>query len=187
MMSSSSPVDETGFVHETTKRKVRPSRASIGFTAALSVLSVYVSILVLGETALFLTFPLAAVVLPLITFLRVRPLKMGLPEPVGKGLESEIRSRKALGQGVLLLILGMAMLFVPIALLFYLPGALVLGVVLGVVTGLSLSDSTFSVWIARIEKRTNSEIFSVTELVEEDGRQLLVKSVEMLPRSDDSE
>lgn len=186
-MSDPDSAENAGFVHEATRHKIRPTKKSIGFTGILSVLSIYVSIIVLGETALLLTFPLALGVLALVIFLRTSPVKRGLPAPVGRGLDLEIRSREAMSQGVLVLILGIVMLFVPIALLFYLPGWLVIGVVLGIVMGLSLSDSVFSVWITMIERQTKSEIFSVTELVEEGGRQLLVKSVELIPRTNDSE
>jgi len=186
-MTSPDYADQPGFLHESTRHKIRPSNKSVGFTAVLSVVSVYVSVVVLGETALLFTFPLALGVVALVVFMRTRPLKRGLPEPVGRGLDWEIRSGQAMRQGVLVVLLGIAMLFVPIALLFYLPGWLVIGAVLGIVTGLSLSDSVFSVWIVRIERQTRSEIFSVTELVEEGGKQLLVKSVELIPRADDSD
>ena len=161
-----------------TIRRVRPSVFSLGASLILSFLAAVTIVLYGGQLLLFV-LPFALGTLAFVFFIRVRSVRSQAPPPEGEGRTKLVDARQALVQGVALLVGGAAVIFGPFVLVAYLPGPDVIASVLGLVTGLALSQPAFYAWVSTLEKRTGSEIYSVTGLTEMNGKQVLVKTIEL--------
>jgi hypothetical protein len=163
-------------------RRIRPSVAS--FCAAWVFLGVTIYLGSILATGPVLAAVIAAALLVglAVCSYRVRGLVSRLPEPLGKGLVSEVSLRRTAIQGALLLAVGVMVLMVPFVALFFLPGAAVILSVLGLMGGLAISELFTFFWIARLERIAKGAIVQITEVSEKDGKQVLLKSLELQPR-----
>ncbi len=160
-------------------RRLRPSTVSFGAACVFLALAVYLaSALVAGP-------PLAAMlaITPLIglgvCYYRVRGLGSRLPAPWGKGKVSYVSLRRTTLQGALIVVAGVAFLMVPFVALFFIPGGVVILGILALMGGLATSELLTFVWITRLERALKGKIIQITELSEEEGKQVLLKSIEL--------
>lgn len=164
-------------------KRIKPSLKSLAVAAVFLAVALYLAaVLVEG-------LPLAVVSLVVllagasVCYSRVRGVVPRLPAPYGKGLVSEVTLRRTQIQGALIIVAGVSLLFVPFIALFFLPGAIVILGILALTGGISFSEFLTFYWISRLERRTNGTILLVTELSENEGKQVLMKSMELQPRS----
>ncbi len=144
-----------------------------------------------------LTFTLAAglfgsrVYLPLavgaasalgVAFVRTRGVRLGLPKPYGSSRVIRIDSKRSARDGLLLVLGGIVVilgLFGSVELvspfLFFFP------VTFGLMMGLPLSQALFFALVSRLEGATHSTIFIITEDITENGKEVLLKSIEAAP------
>jgi hypothetical protein len=168
-------------MREAISKRVRPGLPSIAFAALITAGSVCTAVALLGTASLaFSLLPMAAV-LAVVTLVRFGQLERGLPEPYGRGEESQTGPRQAFLQGLLLIAGGAAFIFAPFVLLFYVGGAEVVGGVLGVVGGLTLSQLVFFARVSLVEKWSDSRVCTRSELLELNGEQVLLKSLYLQP------
>ncbi len=160
-------------------RRLRHSRKSVVFSALLASTAFFLGFSFFGTGELLLVAPVAAAVVAGVFAYRYRTVAARLPQPHGRGLTEVIGTDKVRAQGVAILVLGIATLFVPFIALFFLPAVSVVAFILGLMGGLATSEVVYFVWVSRFEKRTSSRVISVTEYREEDGRQELVRSLQL--------
>jgi len=162
-------------------RRIRPSVRNLFFSLVFTAVALYLCAVYLG---LFVAFSMLLGVLPimsLVTYARVRGIGPGLPEPHGRGQISVVGTGQTYTQGVLILLALILALFVPFIALSFFPGAYVILGILVLMGCLSSSEILTFAWVSRLEWRTSSEIYLVTELDDENGKQVLVKSIELRP------
>ena len=165
-----------------TSRRVKPSSLSLAVSLVLFSLSAALVILYSGFLLFLFVLPVALGTVAVVFLFRRRSVLDQAPPPEGRGRTRLVNSRQALLQGVAVLVLRAAVIFGPFILMAYFPGPDVIASVLGLVTGLTLSQPVFFAWVFRLERRARAEMYSVTGLTEEEGKQVLVKSIEMRRR-----
>ncbi|HME18775.1 MAG TPA: hypothetical protein VKF15_03455 [Nitrososphaerales archaeon] len=160
---------------------LRHSRKSAALAALLTAAAVYLLFdffwpgIILGVLLLLLAVALS-------TFAyRYRAVVAALPKPQGRGRVSVMDAERARTQGLLIVALGVATLFVPFIALYFLPAAAVVAFVLALMGGLAASELLYFAWVTWFQRKTRSTILSFTEFRDEEGRQRLVKSLEMEP------
>jgi len=104
-----------------------------------------------------------------------------LPKPLGRGVVSVVGTDRVRNQGLLIVALGVATLFVPFIALSYLPAAAVVGFILALMGGLAASELAYFGWITALQGRARANIISRTEFRDEKGVQKLFKSLELEP------
>jgi hypothetical protein len=161
-------------------RRVRPAYKSVGLSLLLVIGFAYTSYAYLGEGSLYVSFPTTLAAVLISTYVRGRSIKGGLPPPYGKGRVTEIGAREVLTGGLLIFASGILLIVVPFVLFFVLPGGLVIGLILGVGEGLALSQPVFFTWVSLLERRTGSLIYSVDELTQDGGKQVMTKRIELV-------
>ena len=77
---------------------------------------------------------------------------------------------------------GILCLVVVMGSVIFLPPVAFFALVFGLTAGLPLEELVFFALVARLERASRTRIFSVTEETEEGGEEVLVKTVEMVPR-----
>jgi len=155
---------------------------SLGLSILVCTAALYLAGLLFGLYDLYI--PLAAILLTAIAvvWLRARGLRSGLPSPYGRGKVSKTDAKRAIRQG-LLIILGAALsTLVLLGSVYLLPAAAFFAVVFGLMGGLPLNEIVFFVLVARYERVSGSRIFMVSEEREESGESAVVKTYEMRPR-----
>jgi len=160
---------------------LKRSRYGVAFAAVLTAASVYLSFDFFWPGLLVGVLPPLLAVALCVFFYRYRGVVAALPEPHGRGKVSVIGTDRVRSQGVLIIALGAAIIFVPFVALYFLPPAAVVGFILVLMGGLAASEVIFSAWITLLERRTHSTVLSLTVFREEEGRQQLVKSLDMEP------
>ena len=163
-------------------RRIRPSIVSFSAAWVFLGLTIYLSSVLVTGPLLAAVIVAALLVGLAVCYYRVRGIVGRLPEPFGKGLVSEVSLRRTAVQGVLLLAVGVLVLMVPFVALYFLPGAEVILAVLGLMGGLATSELFTFFWITRLEGVTRGTILQITEVSENDGKQVLLKSIELEPR-----
>ncbi len=158
---------------------LRRSRKAAAFAALLAAVAFFLGYGYFGAWMLLAVFPTSAVVVLCVFLHRYRSLRGGLPEPYGRGRVSVVGVERVSTQGIVVISLGVALVFVPFIALFLLPSALVVGCLLGLMGGLTSSEVLSFFWLARFETNARSRVFSVTEFREVGGHQQLLKSLEM--------
>lgn len=119
------------------------------------------------------------------TLFRYRGLRSSLPEPYGGGKASTIDASKVERSGYLVILGGIFFMVVFIGSFYLFPSEYVAIFVLafGLMAGLPLNEIVFFGLVARLEMKSRSRIFAVTEEASEGGKTVLVKTVELAPRS----
>jgi hypothetical protein len=163
-------------------RRIRPSLASFGAAWVFLGLTIYLTSVLVEELLLAAVIVVALLLGLGVCFYRVRGLASRLPEPFGKGLVSEVSLRRTTIQGALLVAVGALVLMVPFMALYFFPGAVVIMGVLTLMGGLAASELLTFFWVSRLERITKGNILQITELSENEGKQVLLKSVELQPR-----
>lgn len=117
-----------------------------------------------------------------VTWFRFRGLRSGLPKPYGRGRRSSIDAKSSARSGLLIVLGGILCLVVVMGSVIFLPPVAFFALVFGLTAGLPLEELVFFALVARLERASRTRIFSVTEETEEGGEEVLVKTVEMVPR-----
>ena len=152
---------------------------SLGMSAVVCPAALYLASLFFGYYYFYM--PLAAVLIVAfaVVWFRTRGLRSGLPQPYGKGRASTTDAKKAVRQG-LLIVLGGALATVGLlGSVYFLPPPVFFAVVFGLAAGLPLNEIAFFVLVTRLERKSESRIFVITEEAEEGGEAALVKTIEM--------
>jgi len=124
----------------------------------------------------------AALVVSLsVTWFRFRGLRSGLPSPYGRGRSSSVSARSAARSGILLMLGGVLSLVLVLGSVYFLPPVAFFGLVFGLMAGLPLEELVFFGLVTRLERASDTRIFSVTEEAGDEGDLVLVKTVEMVP------
>lgn len=166
------------------RRRLRPTLKSLGLS-----LVVCPSALILGWSLfgyLFYAPLLASLAVALaVVWFRMRGLKSALPEPYGNGRVSKIDARTAVRSGVLIILAGVLSLVVFMGGFYLLPSEafFLFVLVFGLMAGLPLSEIVFFALVTRLERKSKSRILAVTEETSENGKTVLVKTVELAPLS----
>ncbi len=164
------------------RKRVRPGLPSIAFTSFVFAASI----------ALAAGFPFQGVWEPLavalvigivVTWLRLRGIRNGLPEPYGRGTVSFIDIKKAGRSGILVTLGGVFLTIGLMGSVFFLPPEAFFLVVFGVMGGLPFSQILFSVAVVRLERVGGGRIYAVTEEIQEGDNPVLRKSVELVPQA----
>jgi hypothetical protein len=163
---------------------VKPSYKSVGFALLVEFGFAYSSYAYFGNGSLYLITPIIIAVALVSTHIRGRGIREGLPPPYGRAKVVEIRAREVLNRGVLMVMSGILFLIVPLFLFYLAPGELLIGLILGLGGGLSLSEPLFFASIHLLERRMGLLIYSVDELGLEDGTQVLTKRIELIHSRD---
>ena len=171
---------ETGY-----RKRIRPSLRSFSFSTAFFLAALCATI-VLDPFGNAIYFPIliAALVASGVSMFRLSGLRSSLPPPYGKGKVTRIDSRRTARDGILILlggVLSMMGLFASVLLvrpaLFFFPATF------GLMLGLPVSQVIFFGAVTRFENASGSKIFSITEETTEEGKEVLVKSIELRPVS----
>ncbi len=167
---------------ETTyRRRVRPSRTSLVYSASLAVVTALFALWT-GIIGLQLYAPaaIAAASALAILLFRVRNLRLAFPHPYGQGRVTKIDSRKSMRDGVLIIV-GAALSIGGVFASAYLVSPLLIffPVVIGLMIGLPCSQLLFFAFVLSSERAVGSKIYAVSEETTEDGRAVLLKSVEL--------
>jgi len=163
-------------------RRIRPSIASFSAAWVFLGLTIYLSSALVTGPLLAAVIVVALLVGLAVCYYRVRGLASRLPEPFGRGLVSRVSLRRTAIQGALLVVVGVLVLMVPFVALFFLPGAAVILAVLGLMGGLATSELFTFLWITRLERIMRGTILQITEVSENEGKQVLLKTIELEPR-----
>ncbi|MGP8057046.1 MAG: hypothetical protein ACLP9K_05560 [Nitrososphaerales archaeon] len=132
----------------------------------------------------YLYEPLTATVIValLVAWFRFRSLRSGLPAPYGRGRVSIIDEKASMRSGLLLVLGGIISVGGLMASVYLLPPELYFIVLIGVVAGLPLSQAVYFALVASVEATSRSRVLLATEETTRDGVDVLVKTVEMVPR-----
>lgn len=123
-----------------------------------------------------------AVALALVWF-RMRGLRSGLPEPYGNGKVSTIDAASAARSGMLIILGGILSMVLLLGSVYFLPWLAFFVLVFSLMAGLPLNEIVLFALVARLERRSQSRIFSVTEETSQNGKTVLVRTVELAPLS----
>lgn len=168
------------------KKRVRPSLKSLFFSAAVSSAALCVTVLLSSYSfAVYAPFLIAALVALGVSLFRLRGVRSGLPLPYGKGTVTRIDARRTARDG-LLMVFGTLLLTVALfgSVFVASPTVLFFPVAFGLMLGLPLSEVIFFGLTARLESLSGSRIFLITEETTEEGKAVLVKSIELKPASE---
>jgi hypothetical protein len=166
------------------RRRLRPSLKSLGLSLVVCPSALYLGWQFFGN--LFYAPLLAALAVALApTWFRMRGLRSSLPEPYGNGRVSTIDASAAARSGLLIVLVGMISMVGLMGSVFILPPVVFFVLVFGLMAGLPLNEVVFFGLVTRLERKTHSRIFAVTEETSESGRTVLVKTVELTPLSSD--
>ena len=163
------------------RRRVRPSVRSI----AVSAVVLAGSLTLASQVFQYYVYAplLAAIGISLsVTWFRFRSLRSMMPEPYGGGKRSSIDAKKAARSGILIVLGGILTLVVVMGSVFVLPPVAFFALIFGIMAGLPLEELLFFGLVTRLEKKSETRIFSVTEETGEEESTVLVKTVEMIPR-----
>lgn len=117
-----------------------------------------------------------------VTGYRFRSLRSGMPKPYGLGKPSSIDAKSAARSGLLIVLGGIFCLVVVLGSVYFLPPVAFFALIFGLMAGLPLEELVFFALVTRIERASRTRIFSVTEETEQGGEEVLLKTVEMIPR-----
>lgn len=158
------------------RRRVRPSSASVVLSAAVFVLAAYLLGVLLGQYSGFALL-LAFIILAGVATYRYRGLGSSLPGPQGRGRESRVGPAQVWRTG-LLMILGIVLVVaIPVVSTAFLPPLYFFSLLFGIVLGFPASEIVFFVLVLRLEKRLGGRLFTITEDAEEDGVEILIRTV----------
>lgn len=164
------------------RKRLRPGLKSLGLSLVLCPCAVYLGWRFFGYELYLPLLGSLAVALSLAWF-RMRGVSSSLPEPYGKGRMTTIDAEAAVRSG-LLLVVGCTLAIVGLmGSVYFLPAFAFFAVVIGLTAGLPMSEIVVFVLLTRLERKSRSRIFSVIEETSRDGKDVLVKSVEMAPLS----
>ena len=125
--------------------------------------------------------PLSAIIAvgTVVSWVKLRGLRDGLPEPFGKGKVSIIDAKSAARSGMLVTLGGVFLTIGVLGSVFIFPPEAFFAGVFGLTGGFPFAQILFFVLVYRLERAGKGRIFTVTEETEEDGRSVLRKSVEL--------
>ncbi len=152
---------------------------SLGLSIAVCSAALYLAALLFGYLDFYMPFAAVLVIALAALWLRARGLRSGLPEPYGKGKVSTTDTKRATRVGLLIALGGALSTVVLLASVFFLPPAVFIAVVFGIMAGLPLNEVVFFALVARYERISKSRIFLITEETEEGGKTALVKTFEL--------
>lgn len=132
----------------------------------------------------YLPIVATASVCGIVSWFRVRGLRMALPEPYGAGRVSTIDAKSTVRSGLMIVLGGVLALVVLLGSVYLLPPHVFFAAVFGLVAGLPLSEVVFFLQVALLEKKANGRIFSISEESRRGDEPVLVKTVELVPSSD---
>lgn len=89
-------------------------------------------------------------------------------------------SKKAQQMGVLVVLAAILLMIIPFAGLMLFPPLVTASLFFGLTAGLPMSELLFFVVVALLERQTGGRIFSLTEEANEDGKEVLVSSLEVV-------
>ncbi|MBI3858862.1 MAG: hypothetical protein HY296_01270 [Thaumarchaeota archaeon] len=163
-------------------KRARPSRKSIVWSTILVVTAILLSQPVFLYEA-YVPEIAMAVTAGTVSAYRLRALLRGMPEPHGRGKVTVIDEGAAAKTGGLLVVGGILSIVVLLGSIFLVGSYYVLAIMLGLAGGLPLSQLSYFAIVLWIEKRTKSNIMVIAEESTQDGRSVLIKTVEMIPES----
>jgi hypothetical protein len=166
------------------RRRVRPSRRSLGLSVVVCASALFMA----GSQVFFFYqfyMPILATasVCLVVSWFRVRGLRMALPEPYGAGRVSTIDAKSTVRSGLMIVLGGILALVVLLGSVYVLPPPVFFATVFGLIAGLPLTEVVLFLQVVLLEKRANGRIFSVSEESRRDGEPVLIKTVELVPSS----
>ncbi|MDA4116852.1 MAG: hypothetical protein OK455_00715 [Thaumarchaeota archaeon] len=162
------------------RKRARPSLVSLGFSIAVAAVASYLVFYVFGSLS-YIPLAVALATTLVVSHLRSRTLRSRLPEPYGKGREDHIGRGQMARMGLGLIGGGFALVVLPLVSVFFLPVILFVAYT-AFPLGIALAEVVHFLWVRRLEKTTGSDVYSVTEPVEVDGRAELVKTAQLVPK-----
>ncbi len=167
-------------VPDRSRKRLRPALWSLAFSTAVVLTSLTVA-LFLFEYDAYMPLTATAVISLSVALFRVRRIRPRLPPPHGSGRASSTDTARSTRQGVTIILLAVLLIFVPYATIFFLPPLVFFALIFGLIAGLPLTELVLFAWVTFLEGRSKGRFYTVSETTEEDGNEVLVKSVVLDP------
>ena len=165
------------------RRRLRPSLRSLG-------LSILVCVAALLLMVRLFSYPFAipliaiAIVASSVSWVRRRTIVSGLPPPYGQSRISVVNAKSSQRSALLLMVGILSATVVLFGTAAVLPPEVFFSIIFGLMIGLPLAEIVTFVGVSRIEGRSRSNVYSITDERGDDGEPELVKSVELIPKRD---
>jgi hypothetical protein len=162
------------------RKRVRPSYWSLLLSLAICGIALYYTIY-LFEGYSFIPLLILLAVTVGITWYRYRDLKLKLPRPYGSAKAVLLGPRGATRQALFFILAVILLVAILVTSLYFLPPLAFFSLIFGLTAGLPLTEIVFFGLLVRLEMVSSSRIFSVTEESEENGKEILTKTVILVP------
>jgi len=166
------------------RKRLRPGLKSIGLSLVVCPVALAMGWLVY-QGGFYAPLLVALVVGVGLTYARMRGMGSSLPEPYGRGRITTIDSNAAARSGMMIVFGGILLMFGVVGSVFILPPFEYFAMVLGLSAGLPMSEILVFATITRLERKSRGQIISITEEAVQDGRDVLLKSIELNPYASD--
>ena len=165
------------------RRRLRPSLRSLGLSLLVCAAALVLMVRLFSYP---FVVPLVsiAIVTSSVSWVRRRGIGSSLPPPYGKGRVSVVNAKSSQRSALLLMVGILSATVVLFGTAAVLPPEVFFSIVFGLMIGLPLAEIVAFVEVSRIEGRSRSRAYSVTDEKEDDGEPVLVKSVELIPKRD---
>jgi hypothetical protein len=162
------------------RKRVRPSYWSLLLSLAICGIALYYTFY-LFEGYSFIPLLIVLAITVGITWYRYRGLRLQLPRPYGSAKAVLLGPHGATRQALLFILTVILLVALLVMSLYLLPPLIFFSLIFGLTAGLPLTEIVFFGLLVRLEMASNSQIFLVREESEEKGKEILTKTVILVP------